>query len=82
MSASPIDEQRGGDLLADEEFARIVEARAVIERAKGILMHRYKIDAESAFAVLRRYSQDGNTKLHAIAEGLERNLRLPDDPPD
>lgn len=44
--------------------------RTVIGQAQGILMERYKIDAEQAFAVLRRVSQHTNVRLHTIAAQL------------
>ena len=52
----------------------------------GILMERYNLNEDQAFAVLRRYSQDTNTKLHVIAQQLidTRILpgeRHPSDPP-
>lgn len=41
--------------------------RDVIGQAKGMLMHRYDVDADEAFARLRRASQTTNTKLHEVA---------------
>jgi GAF domain-containing protein len=41
--------------------------RTVIGQAQGILMHRYDLAADTAFAVLKRGSQDGNIKLRALA---------------
>jgi hypothetical protein len=48
----------------------IVHRRAVIEQAKGALILRYGLDDDAAFAVLRRWSQHSNVKLHTIAETL------------
>jgi response regulator NasT len=55
-----------------DAFAR----RAVIEQAKGILMARNGIDAESAFAMLREHSQHNGRKLVAVAEGVVRSHQL------
>jgi hypothetical protein len=44
--------------------------RAVIEQAKGMLMLTYRIDADTAFDVLRRHSQTTNTKVHDLAAHL------------
>ena len=44
--------------------------RAVIEQAKGMLMLTYRIDADTAFEVLRRHSQTTNTKVHDLAAHL------------
>lgn len=59
-----------------------VDARHLIGQAQGILMERYSISAEKAFAVLRRYSQNHNRKLHDIAAGLVSTGELPDRPGD
>lgn len=49
-----------------EELRAALESRAVIERAKGLLMARGNSDGE-AFAVLRRLSQNHNIKLREVA---------------
>jgi len=46
--------------------------RDLIGQAKGILMERFKITAEQAFAVLAKVSQDTNRKVSAVAEELAR----------
>jgi GAF domain-containing protein len=51
--------------------------RAVIGQAQGILMERYNIEPEKAFNVLRRVSQDNNTKLIRVADELVRTRRTP-----
>lgn len=43
----------------------------------GILMERIDLDADRAFAILRRYSQDTNTKLRDIAIQLIQTRKLP-----
>ena len=48
----------------------LVHRRAVIEQAKGVLILRYGLDDDAAFALLRRWSQNSNVKLHTIAETL------------
>lgn len=50
-----------------EGLTSALQTRHQIGMAQGILMQRYAIDADSAFAVMRRHSQDTNTKLHTIA---------------
>jgi GAF domain-containing protein len=47
-----------------------MKTRAAIEQAKGILMERYKITEDRAFAVLTRASQTSNIKLRTIAQDL------------
>jgi GAF domain-containing protein len=46
--------------------------RDLIGQAKGILMERFKITSEQAFAVLAKVSQDTNRKLSAVAKDLAR----------
>jgi GAF domain-containing protein len=46
--------------------------RDVIGQAKGILMERFKITSDQAFAVLAKVSQDTNRKVSAVAEDLAR----------
>jgi GAF domain-containing protein len=55
-----------------------VDARKLIGQAMGILMERYSLDSDRAFQVLRRYSQDRNVKLHAVAQSLIDSRQLPD----
>src|SRR3954447_15342132 len=52
--------------------------RDVIGQAKGILMERFKITSDQAFAVLAKVSQDTNRKLHAVAEDLTSTGTLDD----
>ena len=54
-----------------------IEARHDIGVAQGILMQQYHIDADQAYAVLRRFSQAENVKLHLIAARIVRTSYLP-----
>jgi GAF domain-containing protein len=54
-----------------------IETRNIIGQAQGLLMERYGLDARRAFEVLRRYSQDTNTKLRTVAERLVYERALP-----
>lgn len=67
--------------LNDEVQRRITDAvreitgrRAVIEQAKGILMFVYGIDADDAFDILRRQSQEHNVKLSLVVEQIMKDL--------
>lgn len=65
-------------------LAEITDARGAIERAKGVLMYVYRIDADRAFELLRWRSQDCNVKIRALAEQLledMHNLTDADFPP-
>ena len=57
-----------------EEASRVIEQRAVIERAKGALMVRYGLDADAAFELLRGWSSSRNEKLRDVAKHVVENL--------
>ena len=44
-----------------------VATRDVIGMAKGMVMTKHRLDEETAFRVLVRYSRDTNTKLREVA---------------
>lgn len=54
-----------------------IDARKLVGQAQGILMERFDIDSDQAFAVLRRYSQDHNIKLRDVAQRLIDTRKLP-----
>lgn len=58
-----------------------MEARGVIEQAKGILMERLKVTEDQAFTELTRASQHTNIKLREVADQLVRTGVLPGRPP-
>ena len=53
---------------------KVIEARAVIEQAKGALRLVYGISDEQAFDLLRWRSQETNTKVRALAAQLLAEL--------
>jgi hypothetical protein len=54
----------------NDQLKRALETRDVIGQAKGMIMERFSVDAVAAFAMLRKLSQDSNTRLTDIAERL------------
>ncbi|MFL6121322.1 ANTAR domain-containing response regulator [Actinophytocola sp.] len=56
--------------LREAQLRRALETRDVIGQAKGILMTRRGINADEAFDLLRRTSQDLNVKLAELAHTL------------
>ena len=57
--------------------------RAMIERAKGILMERHTVGDESAFGMMRNQSRQGNRKLVDIATAVvDGHPLLPTQPPE
>jgi ANTAR domain-containing protein/GAF domain-containing protein len=54
----------------DETLNKALASRAQIGQAVGIVMERYRLDPDRAFAFLVRVSQASNVKLHAVAAGI------------
>jgi GAF domain-containing protein len=54
-----------------------IDSRNLIDQAQGMLMQKYGLTADKAFAVLRRYSQDQNIKLVVLAEQITTTGQLP-----
>ena len=55
--------------------------RALIERAKGILMERHSIDETHAFELMRTHARSSNRKLSDIANAITDGHRLLPGPP-
>ena len=65
-----------------EQLESALERRAVIERAKGILMERHSVDDAAAFALLRDHARSNNRAVldvaRAVADGHALLPRAPD----
>jgi GAF domain-containing protein len=66
-----------GNARKIENLWLAVDARKRIGQAQGILMERFDLTADQAFAVLLRYSQDNNMKLRVVADRLVETRELP-----
>lgn len=53
-----------------EQLGAALVSRSVIDQALGIIIGQNRVDAEGAFAVLRRMSQNRNVKLRDVAAQL------------
>jgi AmiR/NasT family two-component response regulator len=51
-----------------EQLESAIERRAVIERAKGILMERHGIDERGAFELLRDHARSGGRRVVDVAQ--------------
>jgi hypothetical protein len=54
----------------DMAVVAFVEHRAAIEQAKGVLVQLYSVDVDTAWALLRAFSEDSNRKVRDIARVL------------
>lgn len=59
------------------ELRQAIDGRHIIGMAQGILMERFSLGENQAFAVLRRYSQDRNVKLREVAQHIVASRTLP-----
>jgi GAF domain-containing protein len=64
----------------EQQLRVAISGRDIIGQAKGILMERYKLTADQAFAVLTQASSESNIKLRAVAETLAGTGEVPHRP--
>ena len=88
MSDSDVEDWQSSIDIVLRRFAEYQELegafgrRALIERAKGILMERHAIDDTSAFELLREHSRTSNRKVIDLATAVVDGHRLlPQQPP-
>ena len=63
-----------------ENLHDALATRKVIGQALGIVMERYGMNEERAFAFLVRVSQTGNVKLRLVADEIVSRSQLLDEP--
>ncbi len=54
----------------DEQFAQALASRDVIGQAKGVIMERFGVDTDRAFAMLATLSQESNTPVAQVSRKL------------
>jgi AmiR/NasT family two-component response regulator len=59
-----------------DQLETALERRALIERAKGILMERHSIDDRGAFELLRGHARRNNRKVVDVARAVEAGRAL------
>lgn len=74
VDLTPISDQSHDDAVISARVAEITGNRATIERAKGMLMLVYGIDADAAFDLLKWRSQETNVKLRLLAEQVAEDF--------
>ena len=58
------------DANRETQFHSALASRDLIGQAKGIIMERFQLDAQQAFALLAKLSQDTNTPVRTVASQL------------
>ncbi len=61
----------------DAHLQQAITTRQEIGEALGIVMERYKVSEQEAFAVLRKASQDSNIKLRDLARTVTETGEVP-----
>jgi transcriptional regulator with GAF, ATPase, and Fis domain len=56
-----------GKMITVDNLTHALQTRQLIGQAVGIVMYRYAVDEQAAFAYLARVSQNSNVKLHDVA---------------
>lgn len=67
-----------GYARSEEGLREALETRTVIGQAQGLLMERFQIDGDRAFAALRRFSQQNNIKLKILCRQLVETRAMPE----
>lgn len=65
------------NLRRERQFRRALESRDAIGQAKGMIMERYRLDADAAFQLLTKMSQNSNTPVAVVARELIEIRQLP-----
>lgn len=63
---------------SEETLLQALDTRTLIGQAQGILMERFDLDADQAFSVLRRYSQESNRRICEIVKEIVATRQLPE----
>ncbi len=63
--------------LEVQHLERALSGRTVIGQATGIVMERFDLDADRAFSVLSRMSQQKNVKIRDLAEQVVTTRTIP-----
>lgn len=65
--------------LNDAGLRIAMQSRDVIGQAKGLVMARHRVTADSAFEIIRRLSQDRNERVRVLAARIAERGGLPPD---
>jgi GAF domain-containing protein len=60
-----------------EQMRRAMDSRSIIDQAMGVIMAQNRCDADAAFAILTRASQNRNIKLREIARSAVMSVSRP-----
>jgi hypothetical protein len=58
------------------DINEVVYRRAIIEQAKGVLMHTYDVDADQAFEMIRARASQARLKVRTLAARIVHDPQL------
>ncbi len=64
-------------LRREQQFRKGLASRDIIGQAKGMLMERFQVDADTAFEWLRQRSQESNTPVATLAQRIAESRDEP-----
>lgn len=62
----------------NRQLEEALATRVVIEQAKGVLMERYGIDADAAFALIRRGARNDRIRVRDLAAAVVGSRATPE----
>lgn len=65
--------------LADRRVQRAAGNRALVEQAKGVLVHRFRLEPDEAFELLRRWAHETGSTVLVVAQTLVYAVCLDED---
>jgi hypothetical protein len=74
MSLSPLHVRS----TPNQAVHQVIASRAVIDQAKGVLILRFRVDAEGAFKMLRAWAAETGSTLQVVAQTLVHGVVLKD----
>lgn len=63
-------------ITTSRQAQQVVASRAIIDQAKGVLILRFRVDAEAAFKILRSWAADTNSTPQQVAQTLVHGVCL------
>ena len=74
----PLSPQQFRSATTNRQAQQVVASRSIIDQAKGVLILRFRVDAEAAFKILRSWAADTNSTPQLVAQTLVHGVCLQD----
>jgi len=74
----PLSPPRTRSATTSRQVQQVVASRAIIDQAKGVLILRFRVDAEAAFKILRGWAAETDSTPQVVAQTLVHGVCLQD----